>query len=96
MYIKDGICYADDPTPMMEVVSARAVDDNRLYIVFSNGSKCYFDKQHLSGSAFHPLKNASVFKNFVIEDGIVTWMNGEIDCAPEYMLEMGTPCEDDA
>ena len=29
-----------------------------------------------------------------IEDGVVVWLNGEIDCAPEYMYEHSCPYED--
>ena len=29
-----------------------------------------------------------------IEDGVVVWLNGAIDCAPEYMYEHSCPYED--
>lgn len=35
------------------------------------------------------IKNPEVYENPKIEYGIVTWNNGEIDCAPEYMYEHG-------
>ena len=33
------------------------------------------------------LKDPAVFNNPVIEHGVLTWKNGEIDCAPEYLYD---------
>lgn len=37
--------------------------------------------------AFEPLKNNCVFKSCQVIDGIVTWLNGKIDIAPETMYK---------
>ena len=39
------------------------------------------------GSAFSSLKNADIFQTPKVEHGVVTWNDGQIDCAPEYMYE---------
>jgi hypothetical protein len=41
----------------------------------------------LEGPVFEPLNNEEVFKSVYVDDGVVTWNNGEIDCAPEYMYQ---------
>ena len=32
-----------------------------------------------------PLSDEDTFKNCKVVDGVVTWLDEEIDCAPEYM-----------
>ena len=54
---------------------------------FSNGETRLFDATVLNGVAFEPLKDEKVFADAVLEHGVVTWQNGDIDCAPEYMYE---------
>jgi hypothetical protein len=46
-----------------------------------------FDATVLNGVAFEPLKDEAVFKAAVVDHGVVTWMDGEIDCAPEFMYK---------
>ena len=49
--------------------------------------KRVFDATVLKGDVFAPLNDPAVFNNFKIVHGVITWMNEEIDCAPEYMYE---------
>ena len=44
-----------------------------------------FDASILTGTVFEPLRDETIFKNCSVIDGVVTWMNEEIDCAPEFM-----------
>ena len=39
----------------------------------------------ISEVVFEPLKDPDVYLHPNIEYGILTWKNGEIDCAPEYL-----------
>lgn len=36
---------------------------------------------------FEPLKDNEVFRRPTIDHGVVTWLDGQIDCAPEFMYE---------
>lgn len=72
---------------MLKVVDAKVTDYLMMLITFSNGEKRVFDATVLTGSAFEPLENIDIFNNFKIVHGAITWMNEEIDCAPEYMYE---------
>lgn len=39
MYIKDGIAYADDFTPILKITGAEILDDRNMLLQFSNGEK---------------------------------------------------------
>ena len=58
-----------------------------MLLTFSNGETRLFDATVLDGAAFEPLKDEAVFEGATLEYGVVTWKNGDIDCAPEYMYE---------
>ena len=50
-----------------------------------------FDTTLLKGSAFEPLKDEKVLEDFNIFHGVMTWMNGDIDIAPETMYADSYP-----
>ena len=45
----------------------------------------------MKGSAFEPLKDEKVLEDFNIFHGVMTWMNGDIDIAPETMYADSYP-----
>ncbi len=69
----------------IEVIAAEPLNDMKMILTFANGEKRLFDAKVLTGSAFEPLKNAKIFENCRIVDGVITWLDETIDCAPEYM-----------
>jgi hypothetical protein len=84
MYLKDGIVYASEPTSGLEVSSCRSVGDGVLIVGFSTGETRLFDTTCLLDMpAFAPLRNQSILDAFSIEDGILTWLDGEIDISPQ-------------
>lgn len=64
----------------LEVSGGKQIEQQRL-----------FDTTLLEGSTFEPLKDEKVLVNFVIFHGVMTWMNGEIDIAPETMYVESYP-----
>ena len=92
MTIIDDICYADVDTNSIRVVEVTPVNGQMLHLVFSTGEERNFHRDKLTGSMFEPLQNEAVFCETELFHGVVTWMNGEIDCAPEYMYFNGEPC----
>lgn len=72
-------------TESTQVVAVKTLNDMKMILTFSNGEKRLFDAKILTGSAFEPLKNAKIFENCRIVDGVITWLDEEIDCAPEWM-----------
>lgn len=42
---------------------------------------------NLTGSAFKPLADEQAFNNMQVVHGFVSWLEGKIECALEYMYE---------
>jgi hypothetical protein len=92
MYIKNGIAYAGEETPLLKVTGIRPLSDHRLWIRFNNDEAKVFDfKPLLDSPGFAPLKNEQVFRDVYIDYGCPVWMDGDIDIAPEYLYENGFP-----
>ena len=68
-----------------------ATPDMMMILTFSTGEQRLFDATVLTGSAFQPLADTKVFNSCKIVNGVVTWMDEEIDCAPEFMYEHSFP-----
>lgn len=85
MYELNGFVYANEKPEIIEITEVKPLDDMIMILTFSNGEQRLFDATILTGPAFKPLADEAVFKNCKIVDGVVTWMDEEIDCAPEYM-----------
>jgi hypothetical protein len=87
MFVWNGIVYGEQPTEAIRVASVKPLDDMIMLITFTTGETRLFDATVLNGVAFEPLKDEAVFKEAVVDHGVVTWMDGEIDCAPEFMYK---------
>ena len=87
MYIVNGICYANNPTNVIAIEKVKPLEDMMMLLYFKSGEVRLFDATILKGSAFEPLKNEAVFNTATVDDGVVTQLDGDIDCAPEYMYE---------
>lgn len=85
MYIMNGIVYGGEPMTSIEVSSVKALDDMIMLVSFSTGETRLFDATILQGEVFEPLKKEDVFKNPIVNHGVVTWNDGDIDCAPEFI-----------
>lgn len=87
MFEINGIVYANEFKKSIKIIDAKVTDHLMMLLTFSTGEKRVFDASILSGSAFEPLKDDSVFRDFRIVHGVITWMDEDIDCEPEYMYE---------
>ena len=87
MFIKDGIVYGGEPEKPVKIEQAKVLPDMMLLIRFNNGETRLFDATLLEGPAFEPLRDERIFSSPVIDHGVITWQDGTIDCAPEYMYE---------
>lgn len=87
MYICDGIVHGDGNRDVIEVQKVKVLEDKIMILKFTSGETRLFDATVLNGPVFEKLKDDDVFNNPVVEYGVVTWDNGKIDCAPEYMYE---------
>lgn len=88
MFIKDGIAYAGEQTPVIKVSGIRPMENHLLWIRFNTGEARVFDlKPLLDTPAFAPLKDESLFRGVYIDYGVAVWMDGDIDIAPEYLYQ---------
>ncbi|MCD7715761.1 MAG: DUF2442 domain-containing protein [Lachnospiraceae bacterium] len=87
MFEVNGILYAGTSEKLVKIKDAKVTGRKMLLLTFSSGEKRVFDAETLKGEVFLPLDEERIFRNFKIVHGVVTWMNEEIDCAPEYMYE---------
>lgn len=89
MYIRDGIAYSLNDTHILEVTKVKPLEDRILLLLFNNGMEKLFDTTTLKGPVFEPLNDKTIYNSVYIDDGVVTWDNGSIDCAPEFMYMNG-------
>ena len=87
MFFSNGFVYGGHPTETIKVSSVKPLDDMMMIITFSTGESRLFDATILTGEVFRPLRDKSVFSKPIIDHGVVTWNDREIDCSPEYMYE---------
>lgn len=93
MYIKDGIAYAGEPTPLLKVTGVRPLADLKLWVRFSPGEAKIFDfKPLINTPAFAPLADSELFKQVYIDYGVPVWNEGNIDISPETLYSDGQLC----
>lgn len=86
MYILNGIAYAGTADTEKRVLAVKPLADGMLLVTFFPGEKRLYDVTPLlSYPAFQPLRDEKVFRAVQVDHGVVTWMDGEIDIAPETM-----------
>jgi len=87
MFECNGYVYGGKPQESIKVKAVKPLKDMMMIVVFTNGEHRLFDATVLEGTVFEPLQDYSVFNNAKVEYGVVTWNDGMIDCAPEFMYE---------
>ena len=86
MYVMNGVAYAGTAIQDMRVSAVKPLDDMMMLVTFASGERRLYDAtQLLEYPAFQPLRNEAVFKSASVDHGVVTWMEGDIDIAPETM-----------
>lgn len=73
------------------VTSAQNLGNYKLALTFNDDKQLVVDCKPLINKykLFSPLRDKSVFDNFTLDGWTVTWQNGKIDIAPEYLYEVG-------
>ena len=72
--------------------SAKYLGDYRLLLSFSNGAERVVDVKDFIAThpLFSPLRDKQLFSRFQLDGWTVSWQNGTLDIAPEYLYEVGT------
>lgn len=90
MKIENDIVYADNPTPILRVRTAKPLNDYKLQLEFNNDEVRIFDFLPLiQRPLYKPLKDKTIFNSVVLEYGVPVWNNGDIDISPEYLYNNG-------
>lgn len=72
----------------MDVISVKATADFQLELEFANGEYKRFDmKPLLKMKPWDGVANRKLFETVQVNYGTVTWLNGEIDIAPETLYD---------
>ncbi len=87
MYVSEGVVYGGDPKKPLKIKAIKILPDRIMLLTFSSGEVRLFDADVLDGEVYRPLKDDRIFERAVLNHGIVTWMDGAIDCAPEFMYK---------
>jgi hypothetical protein len=96
MYVIDGIAYADNRQDDIKVETVRPMDDYKLWMRFSTGEVKIFDfMPMLARPVFQKLQDKNLFNTVYVDWGIPTWLDGEIDIAPETVYTDSVPLETD-
>ena len=96
MHVVEGVAHAGKPKPPLGVISARALENYRLWVAFNTGEIKIFDfKPLLDRSAFLPLVDKEVFHGVTVKYDFPEWKNGEIDIAPERLYKEGVQVQED-
>ena len=95
MYIVNGIAYAGTAVQDMRATAVKPLDDMMMLVTFASGERRLYDAtQLLEYPAFQSLKDDTVFKAAKVDHGVVTWMDGDIDIAPETMYATSFPYDE--
>lgn len=83
--------YPDNMAQLITVKSVRPLPDYRLSLRFIDDERRTFDMTPLlSMPCYKPLQDPQTFAAVYLEDGIPTWLDGEVDIAPETLYFQGT------
>ncbi len=85
MYYYNGFVIGGEPEEACKVTAVKPLPDRMMLITFNNGETRLFDSTVLNGPVFSPLLDDSIFMSPQIDHGVITWNDGEIDCAPEFL-----------
>lgn len=72
----------------LKVKNVKVITDLCLLLTFTNGEKRIFDATYLLNyPVYKELKDFEIFKNIQIQNGIITWKNGEIDIDTQTLYD---------
>ena len=76
------------------VTEAEVSNGYTLLVTFNDGCRKFFDCSLLleGGNAlYEPLQDMKVFRELALDGWTVTWKDGTIDVAPEFLYDKGIP-----
>lgn len=73
------------------ITEAYYIDGYTLKVRFNDGCWRTFDFSTLFGThkVYEKIRDLNVFKQFTLDGWAVSWLDGNVDVAPEYIYEHG-------
>jgi hypothetical protein len=74
---------------MLHILKYKYLEKYKLELTFDNNTKGIVDLQEAlqAGTVFEPLLDLEKFKNIKLAyGGVITWLDGKLDIAPEYLF----------
>ena len=73
------------------VTAVQTMGTYKLFLTFNDGCQKLFDCEPLMEQypIFQPLRDMDVFRNISLDGWTVTWLDGAVDIAPEFLYENG-------
>ena len=89
MHVVDGVAYSDGPAENLGIRDCKYVGNHTMLFKFTTGETRLFDAKPLLGlEAFRPLADEAVFSHPVIDHGVPTWCDGEINLSPAEIYSL--------
>lgn len=85
MYISEDIVYGKYSEEPIKILEVTPLNNMIMLLKFNTGEIKIFDAKLLKGIVYEELEQEEIFNAPVIDRGVVTWKNGEIDCGPDFM-----------
>lgn len=85
MFISNGFVYGREKQESIKITDVEILPDRMMLLTFTSGERRLFDASILNSGIYEGLKDDDIFNNPKIEYGVITWANGAIDCAPEFI-----------
>ena len=93
MIVRNGKCYAENQLPVLKITGFEACGPHQMRVVFNDGAIRLFDgRVLLKGEAFAPLADAKTFADCKLDYETMTWLDGALDVAPEFVYENSMAC----
>lgn len=75
--------------------NASYLGDYRLLLHFSNGEERIYDAEGYISThpLFSSLKDTQLFRHFQLDGWTVSWLDGKLDIAPEFLYDAGMAVE---
>ena len=91
MIERNGWCYAEEEKQQLTITAVENLGSYMLRVHFNDGACRFFDgRKLLVGEVFAPLSDESVFADYKLDYETLTWLDGKIDVAPEFVYEHST------
>ena len=89
----NGKYWAEKPLPVLKITDFEICSPFQMKVVFNTGGTRLFDgRTLLKGEVFAPLADEKIFSNCKLDYETLTWLDGELDIAPEFVYENSVAC----